>query len=245
MAERLQKILAARGIASRRGSEELIAQGLVTVNGRKAVLGELADPRSDTILVRGQPLPGVGNERYFKLHKPVGFVTSMASTHGERTVAEFFPPGGRLIPVGRLDKDTSGLLLLTSDGEWANIVTHPRYGVPKEYRVVVRGLPSRAAIEQLEGGVRLPDGVVTGQASVRMLEQRESSTVLMVTVVEGKKRQIRHMFAVVAHPVLQLERVRIGAIALGDLPLGRARALTAAEVQSIHDYERPFTTSSS
>lgn len=232
--ERLQKVLSAAGVASRRRAEEMIAAGELTVNGRVAQLGDLVDRASDAVLVRGQPLPGTTAKTYLALNKPRGIVTSLRSTHGERTIMELVDVGERVYPVGRLDKETSGLLLLTDDGDWANHVTHPRHGVEKEYRALVRGKPRIEALRQLRQGVRLPDGTVTAPARVVELQEHGSDTLLSITVVEGKKRQIRLMADAIGHPVLDLQRVRIGSVHLGTLPQGRWRRLTEEEVESVY-----------
>jgi 23S rRNA pseudouridine2605 synthase len=243
MRERLQKVVAAAGLASRRGAEAMIGRGEVTVNGRIAQLGDRADPRIDAILVRGKPLGWKQERVYLALNKPAGFVTSLRSTHGERTVLELVDIAERVFPVGRLDKDTSGLLLLTDDGDWANVVTHPRYGVQKEYQALVRGRPDKEALHLLRRGLELPDGSRTSPAQVSVLRAGREETLLALIVNEGKKRQIRSMLESVGHPVLALERVRIGSILLSDLGLGRWRSLTDREVGSVwqHAVERSAT----
>jgi len=230
--ERLQKILAAAGLASRRAAERLIEEGRVTVNGVVAGLGDSADPDHDRIVVDGRPLPRP-ERLYVALNKPVGYVTSLRSTHGEATVDQLIHLPDRVFPVGRLDKDTSGLLLLTNDGEWANLVTHPRHEIEKEYRAVVRGIPSMAALSTMEGGVTLPDGTVTSPARVRLTGRTRGSGLLTIILTEGKKRQIRLMAAAAGHPVQELERVRIGPIQLGNLAPGAYRFLPNAEVRGI------------
>jgi 23S rRNA pseudouridine2605 synthase len=237
MRARLQKILASAGVASRRQSEAMIAAGEVAVNGRTASLGDTADPDVDAILVRGRPLP-MESRLYLVMNKPPGVVTSLRSTHGEQTVADFLAAFPRVFPVGRLDRDTTGLLLLTNDGEWANLVTHPRYGLRKEYRATVRGHPSRATLNSLRCGVKLPEGVVSAPAAVQVVSSGPGESVLSISVVEGKKRQIRLMLAAVGYPVLTLERVRIDGIRLGHLAPGAVRRLTEREVESIRDVGR-------
>lgn len=234
MKVRLQKVLAAAGVASRRGAEELIIRGEVSVNGKPATLGQSADPAIDEIAVRGRMLPRVtGAHRYMALNKPVGVVTTRRGTHGEQTVMGLVPDDPRLSPVGRLDKDTSGLLLLTTDGDWANRVTHPRYGVEKVYRAVVAGVPDEPSLQQLRDGITLPDGTRTAPAKVeRIRDDRENAT-LSITVGEGKKRQIRLMFAAIGHPVRSLCRVQVGTIDLADLPEGKWRELRREEIESV------------
>lgn len=235
--ERLQKILASAGVASRRHAEAMISDGDVTVNGRRAALGGSADVASDVILVRGLPIREQGHV-YLAINKPAGVVTTMRGTHGETTIAEFVPAGARLFPVGRLDRDTTGLLLLTNDGEWANLVTHPRYEVEKEYIARIAGSPSGAMLDRLRRGVALPDGSMTGPARVEMVSSRADTALLSITVREGKKRQIRLMLAAVGYPALGLKRVRIGPVQLGDLAAGANRQLTTKEVESIREVGR-------
>ncbi len=236
--ERLQKIIAGAGLASRRGAEELIATGAVYVNGARATIGDLADPETDEIKVNGRVVDATLPHVYIALHKPPGYVTSLRSTHGERTVTRLLPGDRRLFPVGRLDKETSGLLFVTDDGEWANLVTHPRYRIVKEYRVLVRGRPDEQVLDRLRHGVRLPDGAVTAPADVRRIGDDRGNSWLSISVIEGKKRQIRLMAREVGYPVLALQRVRIGPIALGALPEGSWRDLTGPEVEELRDIAR-------
>jgi 23S rRNA pseudouridine2605 synthase len=236
--ERLHKVLASYGIASRRRAEEMIASGEVTLNGTIAHVGDAADPEVDLIRVRGEMLGPRTANLYLALNKPRGYVTSLSSTHGERTVMELLTLPERVYPVGRLDKETSGLLLLTSDGEWANIVSHPRYRVEKEYRALVRGRPSAEALQRLHQGVVLPDGSCTAPAVVSVLDRQGANTCLAITVLEGKKRQIRLMAEAVGHPVLDLSRVRVGSIVLEGLREGAWRRLTDEEVESVRRYGR-------
>lgn len=239
MRVRLQRALAQAGVASRREAEEIIRRGQVTVNGVLAHLGDSADPEVDAIAVRGQPLPcAAAVSRYLAWNKPAGVVTSLRSTHGERTVRDYFPSDERLFPVGRLDKETSGLLLLTDDGDWANVVTHPRYGIEKEYFARVRGNPVNDVLRRLEEGVRLPDGTITAPARVRRIGDDRGSAKILITVIEGKKRQIRLMAAAVGHPIIELQRTRVGPVRLGNLREGESRPLTESEVEGIRERER-------
>jgi len=237
MKERLQKVLAWRGVSSRRAAEDLIAAGEVTVNGRTAVIGDSVDPDADVILVGGWPV-GRPARMYLALHKPRGYVSSVRRTHGEATVLDLVPVGSRVYPVGRLDKDTSGLLLLSNDGEWANVVAHPRYRVEKEYLALVRGTPSAASLRRLREGVALPDGGTTAPATVVSRGRVDGDTLLSITVIQGKKRQIRLMAEAMGNPVITLSRVRIGPLKLGDLPEGEWRHLESEEVESIRRYGR-------
>lgn len=233
MAERLQKLIASTGLASRRQAETWIRAGAVSVNHRPATLGDRADPSVDVIEVRGCRLPESNRKLYFALHKPVGFVTTLAQGHADRIVRELLPHGVHILPVGRLDRDTSGLLLLSNDGEWSNIVTHPRYGVEKEYRVVVQGMPGPTALAQLQSGVNLPDGSITDPAAVSVITHGREKTVLGITVRQGKKRQLRYMCAAIDHPVVALERIRIGPVHLDGLGLGAVRPLVPEEVEEV------------
>ncbi|MGI8969005.1 MAG: pseudouridine synthase [Chloroflexota bacterium] len=237
-AERIQKVLAASGVASRRKAEELIAAERVTVNGVPAVVGQRISVGRDTIAVDGRPLASEHELVYLALNKPAGVVTSTRSTHGEHTVAELVDFPERIFPVGRLDRETTGLLLLTNDGEWANLVTHPRYGVEKEYELMVRGIPPESVLQRLRDGVRLPDGTLTSPARVGLVRPLAENAHLSVTVIEGKKRQIRLMAATVGFPALYLTRIRIGAIELGDLAAGQQRNLTQDEVEGIREHAR-------
>lgn len=236
--ERLQKVIASAGLASRRRAEDLIASGAVSVNGILAHLGDLADPDVDEIMVNGKLLAVRPRRTYLALNKPPGYVSSLRSTHGELTVSELVPSEPRLFPVGRLDRDTSGLLLMTDDGDWSNLVTHPRFGIEKEYRVLVLGKPSRDALNQLRHGVTLPDGAITAPALVERIGDDRGNSWLTVSVIEGKKRQIRLMAAAVGYPVLELRRVRVGPIVLGSLPEGSWRSLAAEEVDEVRDIAR-------
>jgi 23S rRNA pseudouridine2605 synthase len=231
--QRLQKVLASQGIASRRAAERMISQGSVVVNGVTATLGQSVDPELDEILVEGRLVQTATKLRYLALHKPEGYVTSTVSEHGEPIVMDLVDVPERIYPVGRLDVDTAGLLLLTNDGEWSNLVIHPRYEVEKEYMAVVRGHPSAQELERLRAGIRLPTGEVTSPSFVNAVHRAETTTTLRIVVHEGRKRQIRLMMAAVAHPVLRLTRVRVGAVRLGDLRPGAWRELTNMEIDAM------------
>lgn len=238
MRDRLHKVLAAMGVASRRRAEAMIARGQVTVNGEVAQIGAMVDPETDCIVVDGQRLDTSPGKTYLALHKPSGYVSTVRSGHGEHTVLELVPVKERLFPVGRLDKDTSGLLLLTNDGEWANLVTHPRYGIEKEYIALIEGQISPKLVRRLSRGVELPDSSTTAPARIRRIREENGNTWLSITVSEGKKRQIRYMCGAVGHPVIELVRVREGPVLLGDLAIGAWRFLQQREVEGIREQAR-------
>ena len=230
---RLQKVLASAGVASRRAAEEMIRAGRVAVNGQLVTtLGTKVVPGRDVITVDGRPLGEAEKLVYFALNKPAGYVSTVSDTHGRPTVLDLAPSGQRVYPVGRLDVDTEGLLLLTNDGAFAYQVTHPKHALEKEYRVLVAGHPGAAALDRLRRGVEI-EGRLTAPAGVEVVSQDAEGTWLRVTLHEGRKRQVRRMGEAIGHPVRYLQRVRVGPIRLGDLPLGAFRALTPLEVASI------------
>ncbi|MCS7066741.1 MAG: rRNA pseudouridine synthase [Fimbriimonadales bacterium] len=227
---RLQKWLARCGVGSRRACEQLIRQGRVRVNGHRATLGMRIDPEQDTITVDNKPLKPPPAPLYIMLHKPPGYVTTCKDPHAPHTVMELLKGlETPVFPVGRLDADAEGLLLLTNDGELANRLLHPRYKVTKTYRVWVQGAPSESTLRQLREGVLLEEGK-TAPAQVRLVKRRRSQSVLEITLHEGRKRQVKRMGAAVGHPVLRLVRVAFGPLRLPrDLPPGAWRELTHAE----------------
>lgn len=226
---RLQKYLAHAGVASRRACEELILRGKVRVNGR--VVRELGTSvnQGDRVDVSGAPVLLQTEQTYLVLHKPAGVMTTMHDPRGRRTVADLLPKGlPRVVPVGRLDYDTSGVLLLTNDGELANVLAHPRFGVEKTYRAVVTGRLLPEQVRQLQTGVRLEEFKAAGVA-LRVVAVRRENSVVDLTIHEGKNRQVRRMFEAVGHPVLALARLRFGPVRLGDLAPGQARPVTPRE----------------
>ena len=231
---RLQKYLAERGIASRRGAEEMILAGRVTVNGRKAGIGMSVDPVDDLVAVDGQNLEQKRDRlAYLILHKPRGYVTTMNDPHATRTVAELvadYPT--RLFPVGRLDKDSEGLLLMTNDGALANALTHPASHVPKVYRVTLRGQVTDDQQDKLSSGMIL-DGRRTQPIELRVLAEEEQRTVLQFTLREGRNRQIRRMCEALGLEVMRLRRTALGPLKLGLLPAGQWRELTTEEVRRL------------
>jgi 23S rRNA pseudouridine2605 synthase len=229
--ERLQKVLAAAGYGSRRVSEELIAAGRVTVNGEVAVLGRRVDTDVDRVEVDGTPVPTRPGLVHYLLNKPRGVVSTAKDTHGRRTVVDFVPVEPRVFPVGRLDADTEGLLVLTNDGDLAQLLTHPRHGVEKEYLAHVEGgRVSAGALRRLRDGIDLEEGP-TAPATVSQPEPG----VLRLTVHEGRNRQVRRMCDAVGHPVLRLVRLRIGPVSDRQLAPGEWRPLTVTEVRSLYD----------
>jgi 23S rRNA pseudouridine2605 synthase len=226
--ERLQKVLAQAGLGSRRACEELIAAGRVRVNGSVAELGARADPESDRIEVDGAPVGVRPDLVHYLLNKPGGVVTTASDPQGRPTVVDLVPSEPRVFPVGRLDADTEGLLLLTNDGELAHRLTHPSFGVDKEYLAEVEGSPSRGAVRRLREGVALEDGP-TAPAKVSLVGDH----LLRITIHEGRNRQVRRMCAAVGHPVHRLVRVRVGPISDRRLAPGEWRPLTQAEVRSL------------
>lgn len=236
--ERLQKVLAAAGIGSRRACEALIAAGRVTVNGQVVTrLGERVDPDRDEVRVDGRLVP-LGKRPplvYLMMNKPKGYLTTLMDPRGEPTVADLLPGGlPRVFPVGRLDRDSQGLLLFTNDGALAARLLHPRYEVPKRYRVKVQGVPSREALRRLRRGLLLEDGK-TAPAEVTLLSRGPGWAWLEMVLREGRKRQIRRMMAAVGHPVLELIRIGLGPLRLGSLPPGQVRHLTPEEVQALRE----------
>lgn len=235
---RLQKYLAHAGVASRRAAEELIVRGKVRVNGK--VVRELGTSveAGDRVDVSGTPVKLSQESATLVLHKPAGVMTTMHDPQGRRTVAELIPRGlPRVVPVGRLDYDTSGVLLLTNDGELANKLTHPRFGVEKTYRAIVEGRLMPEEIKRLQSGVFLEEFKSEG-AQVRVVAVRRETSVVDLTIHEGKNRQVRRMFETVGHPVVALARLRFGPVRLGDLPPGQSRPLTEREERMLDHIRR-------
>lgn len=229
--ERLQKLIAAAGLCSRRTAEQWIAAGRVTVNGRVATVGESADLTHDSVCVDGAPLVPVERKRYLMLNKPRGCVTTLSDERGRPTAAELVADcGARVVPVGRLDYDSEGLLLFTNDGEWMQRILHPSGEVDKTYHVLVAGeidgAPERLA------ALREIDGEAIRGAEVALLHRGRETAELAVTIHEGKNRQIRRMCAAVGLHVKRLRRVREHTLSLGALPVGQWRELTAEEIRA-------------
>ncbi len=230
--QRLQKILSARGVCSRRQAESMIEAGRVTCNGVVCKLGDSADDEKDLILVDGKPLPSTGKQVYIMLHKPRGFVTTLKDEKGRKDVSQLVADCGvRVYPVGRLDMDSEGLLLFTNDGGWANKLMHPSHEVDKVYRVTVTGCTAEG-LEKLKKPVEL-DGYRIKPPVVRVLEQFGNKTCLEVTIHEGRNRQVRRMCAMAGMEVRRLVRVQEGALQLGDLSCGSWRYLSDEEIASL------------
>lgn len=231
MKERLQKILSMAGLASRRHAEKLITEGRVKVNGAVVKsLGFKADPQWDHISLDGKPIGKLERKAYLLMNKPRGCVTTLDDPLGRRTVRDFIRGEKRMVkPVGRLDFDSEGLLILTNDGDLQERLTHPRYGIRRTYLVKVRGFPDPAAIRKLRDGIRLEDGM-TQPAKVRLVEKLKKNSWMRLTVYEGRNRLIKRMCTAISHPVIRLKRIRYGPLALGDLKPGKYRYLTPKEI---------------
>ncbi len=236
MTERVQKLLAAAGLCSRRTAEQWIVAGRVTVNGQRVTLGDRADPNTDTIEVDGRAVGAHAPMVYIMLHKPRGFVTTLKDERGRRTAAELVADcGARVYPVGRLDRDSEGLLLFTNDGDLTQRLLHPSHQVDKTYEVTVRGdltgaAQRLAAVEELDGEPIVP-------AQVTELKRREGQALLRVVIHQGKKRQIRRMCTQAGLTVERLRRVAEDGIELGGLPAGKWRYLTEEEVKRLQGHE--------
>ncbi len=235
--ERLQKILARAGVAARRKAEDLMREGRVTVNGRVAVLGEKADPATDTIKVDEKRIQCATSHRYLLLNKPRGYLTAVEDDKGRPTVMQLVPQQWRkaLIPVGRLDYQTEGLLLLTDDGEFAQRISHPRYGCHKTYEVKVKGAPDEAQLDRLRKGIvlegrRTAPCRITWMKSTGSRDEEGGNTWFAVELSEGRTRQVREMFFRIAHPVQKLRRVAIGPLRDTELPVGALRELSEREL---------------
>jgi 23S rRNA pseudouridine2605 synthase len=248
--ERLQKVLAASGVASRRASEVLIAAGRVTVDGKVASLGSQVDSDKAIIAVDGRLIGAAAAAEYLLLHKPAGVTSTVRDRHASRTVMDMLPTalvpeGARLYPVGRLDQDSEGLLILTNDGGWADRVLHPRHGVEREYAIGLRSTLSVEQVAALREGIPLDEGLatLTGLRATTELETRRLVALLApppgdltwyrAILAQGWKRQLRRMFGAVGAPIVRLVRVRMGPVRLDDLPSGRARRLRAPEVRGL------------
>lgn len=231
--ERLQKVLAKAGLGSRRSVEDQIKAGRITVNGRVAVLGQRIDPAKDEVEVDRSRVPLNADLAYYLFNKPAGVVTTAADTEGRPTVLEYVDMPQRLWPVGRLDMDSEGALLVTNDGELTHRLTHPRFAVPKLYLAFARGTVGGRALKALAGGIRLDDGM-TGPAKVRLVERFPGGTLVEIELREGRNRQVRRMFESLGHPLKRLVRTAIGPVRLGHLKPGSIRRVAPEEVRSLY-----------
>jgi pseudouridine synthase len=231
--ERLQRALARAGFGSRRAGEELIRSGRVSIDGRVATIGDKVDPARHEVRVDGVQVNLDPDVRYYAFNKPIDVVTTMSDPQARADLRGFLPPDGpRVFPVGRLDRDSEGLLLLTNDGELANRITHPRYGVEKEYLAEVQGVPTTKHLARLRAGVDLEDGPAKA-ASARIVDVGRERGAIRLVMTEGRKREVRRMLAEVDLPVTRLVRLRIGPVRLGRLAPGALRALTDDELRSL------------
>ena len=236
--ERLQKVMAHAGVASRRKSEEMIQQGRVTVNGRVVTeLGTKVDPGRDDVRVDGRRIELPARRVYVMINKPRGVLSTMEDSRGRKSLGDLVASPARLYPVGRLDASSEGLILLTDDGELANLLTHPRYKHDKEYLVLVNGHPSEKTLDAWRRGVVLDDKP-TAPAGVDTVQRQKDSTLLRVVMGEGRKRQIREVAALLGHPVRELTRVRLGPLQLGTLEIGQWRYLTEQEIRKLESIKR-------
>jgi 23S rRNA pseudouridine2605 synthase len=231
--ERLQRALARAGVGSRRTSEDLIRGGRVTVNGKVAALGDKVEAGRDRVAVDGVGVNLDPRLRYFAFHKPAGVTSTASDPHADIDLTAFLPPGPRLFAVGRLDRDTEGLLLFTNDGDLANRLLHPRHGVEREYLAEVDGVPAERHLARLRRGVELDDGPAR-TVSARRIARSGGRGAVRLVLKEGRKREVRRMLAAVGLPVRRLVRVRYGPIRLGRTPAGRTRELSQAEVRALY-----------
>ncbi len=236
--ERLQKVLARAGLGSRRVCDDLIAAGRVRVDGEVAVLGRRVDPERDHIELDGVPVVTQHGLVYYLLNKPPHTVTTADDPQGRPTVVALVPSEPRVFPVGRLDWDTEGLLILTNDGDLTQRLTHPSHGVEKEYLVEVDGVPSRGALRRLREGVELDDGL-SAPAQVRLVQERADHAAIEIVIHEGRNRQVRRMLDAVSHPVRRLVRTRIGTLVDRELAPGEWRVLNQDEVRALYTASLP------
>lgn len=230
---RLQKYMADNGIASRRKCEEMIEQGLVKVNGNRAHIGDKVDPKRDKVTVSGKRISVQDKMKYILLHKPRGYITTMQDEQGRKCVAELVSDvGTRIYPVGRLDRESEGLLLMTNDGAFSNAMTHPARHVPKTYRVTIRPQITDEQINAFHNGIEI-DGRMTAPAGLRVIEKTEGRVVCEVILYEGRNRQIRRMFEELGIEVARLKRTAVGSVKLGMLAPGKWRELTEEEVRKL------------
>lgn len=229
---RLEKFLSESGIVSRRDAKRYISAGRVSVNGERALIpGTHIAPQQDEIRFDGKLIRGKPKQIYLMLNKPAGYVTTVRDERGRPTVMALVSDiSERIYPIGRLDLDTEGLLLMTNDGDFAHRILHPSHEIEKTYIAWVKGRPNRQKIQRLRSGIEIAEGLVTS-AQVNQIETREGQTQFKVVIHEGRKRQIRRMFHAIGHEVIHLKRVRIGSLSLGGLSMGKYRFLTPTELK--------------
>lgn len=229
---KLQAFMAHAGIASRRKSEELIAEGKVKVNGEVAHVGQRIDPNQDRVTVQGKRLKTAETKRYFLVYKPRNYVSTTSDELGRRTVLQLLPETKeRLYPVGRLDYESEGLMILTNDGDFAYKTTHPKFKIPKTYRATVAGTPTYKSLNMMREGVKLKEGF-TKPDSLDVVEEREYETILELTIHQGYNRQVRRMFERIGYEVTKLVRIKFGKLSVTDLRDAKYQELTRAEVQA-------------
>ena len=231
--ERLQKIISHAGLMSRRAAEELIRAGRVSLDGRVAVLGDRADPEEVDLRIDGAPVPVAPNRVTYLLYKPVGVVSTASDPEGRPTVVEMVPSEPRVYPVGRLDSDSEGLLLMSNDGTLTHAITHPSFGVTKTYSVLVEGRVSERDLRHLRGGVELDDGPARPVA-VKVTDRAPDKTIAEVVMAEGRKREVRRMMSAIGHDVIRLVRTAIGPLTDRSLKSGEWRKLETAEVAALY-----------
>lgn len=229
---RVQKAIARSGLMSRRAAEEAIAAGRVRVNGEQVILGDRVDVDEDTLTIDGVPTPVDPNLETHLLYKPEGVISTADDPHGRPTVVDLIDSGTRLYPVGRLDADSEGLILVSNDGELTNRVTHPSFGITKTYLAMVQGVPSPGAMRRLIEGVSLEDGPASAH-SARLVDTHGDQALVEMVMGEGRNREVRRMLEHIGHPVIRLVRTAIGPITDPDLPSGKSRLLTAAEIRRL------------
>lgn len=230
MKERLQKYMAKCGVASRRKSEEIISQGRVSVNDKIIKEIVMIDEGIDIVKVDGQTISPEEKEVYIILNKPIGIITSVKDQFGRKTVTELVNIKERVYPVGRLDYDTSGLLILTNDGDMAYKLTHPSHEIEKVYEARIKGIPTMGEIEKFKRGLSI-ENYTTAPSDIRILMKYENSSLVQITIHEGRNRQVRKMCNAINHPVIELKRIKMGGIELGDLKPGEWRELNEHEVE--------------
>jgi pseudouridine synthase len=233
---RINKYLASLGIASRRKIDEMVEEGLIRINGKMPKLGDQIEPGKDKIEVNGQEIKSNERLAYIILNKPAGYTSTAAKIKGEKNVLELVKTNVRLYPVGRLDKDSTGLILLTNDGELTQKITHPKFHIPKTYEVLLLGNVSDTQLEMMRKGIKLEDGITKPADIVVIKKNPPNNTLIQMTLYEGKKRQIRRMTSALHLHIIDLKRTSIGPIKLSNIPLGKYRNLSQEEIKNLINY---------